>query len=93
MSNVTKADLISSISKKAEVTKAVAEKSLNAFISTVQNELSEGKTITLVGFGTFTTVERKERKGRNPQTGKEINIPATTIPKFRPGKNLKEAVN
>ena len=91
--NVTKAELISQASEIAGVSKAVSEKCLNAIIDSIQNALRDGKSVTLVGFGTFTTGERQERKGRNPQTGETIDIPASTVPKFRPGKKLKEAVN
>lgn len=91
--NMTKAELIGKVAESAEVSKATSEKVINAVIKNVESSLSSGKTVTLVGFGTFTTSLRKARKGRNPQTGNEINIPASTVPKFRPGKNLREAVN
>jgi DNA-binding protein HU-beta len=91
--NVTKADLISSIAAKAEITKADAEKVLRVTLAEIQEALSNGLNVPLVGFGTFTTVKREERVGRNPQTGKEMTIPASIVPKFKPGKNLKEAVN
>jgi len=89
---MTKTELVSRIAEKAGLTKADSEKALNAFLSAVEETLiSEGK-LTLTGFGTFVVEERKERKGRNPRTGKEITIPACKVVKFRPGKLLKEAV-
>jgi len=90
--NMTKAELIGKVAQSSAVSKAVSEKVINAVIQNVESALSSGKTVTLVGFGTFTTTDRKARKGRNPQTGKEINIAASTVPKFRPGKNLRDAV-
>ncbi|MFW5722243.1 MAG: HU family DNA-binding protein [Desulfohalobiaceae bacterium] len=89
---MTKADLISKMADKANLTKANAERALNAFLESVEETLvSEGK-LTLTGFGTFAVENRKSRKGRNPQTGKEITIPASKVVKFRPGKLLKDAV-
>lgn len=89
---MTKADLVVKIAEKANLTKANAERALNAFLETVESTLvSEGK-LTLTGFGTFAVEERKARVGRNPRTGKELKIPATKVVKFRPGKILKEAV-
>jgi len=71
-----------------EVTKVI-----NSFIDVVKDALKSGDKVILVGFGTFKVVERKERKGRNPKTGKTITIKAKKSPKFVPGKALKEAVN
>ena len=65
---------------------------LNCYHLAIQDAIKEGENVTLVGFGTFKTANRKARKGRNPQTGKEINIPARTVPKFIPGKALKDAI-
>ncbi|MFW6388428.1 MAG: HU family DNA-binding protein, partial [Desulfohalobiaceae bacterium] len=78
--------------EKSELTKADAERALNACLASIEDILvNEGK-LTLTGFGTFSVEERKERKGRNPQTGSEITIPAAKVVKFRPGKLLKESV-
>ncbi|RQD64647.1 MAG: HU family DNA-binding protein [Desulfonatronovibrio sp. MSAO_Bac4] len=89
---MTKADLVSKMADKADLTKTDAEKGLNAFLESVQDTLvSEGK-LTLTGFGTFAVEERKARNGRNPRTGEEIQIPACKVVKFRPGKILKDAV-
>ncbi len=89
---MTKADLIEKIAEKANLTKANAERSLNAFIGAVEDVLVKEGKLTLTGFGTFVVEERKERKGRNPRTGAEISIPAAKVVKFRPGKLLKEAI-
>ncbi len=89
---MTKAELVSKIAKDAKISKASAEKALNSLTNNVTNTLKKGGKITLTGFGTFSVVERKARKGRNPQTGKDINIPATKVAKFKAGKNLKGAV-
>lgn len=89
---MTKADLVAKIAEKAEMTKADAERSLNVFLDTVESTLvGEGK-LTLTGFGTFVVEERKARTGRNPRTGDAIEIPASKVVKFRPGKLLKDAV-
>jgi len=89
---MTKADLVGKIAEKIGLTKANAERALNAFIEAVEESLvGEGK-ITLTGFGTFMVDERKARTGRNPRTGAEITIPASKVVKFRPGKLLKDAV-
>ncbi|MFO8032096.1 MAG: HU family DNA-binding protein [Desulfohalobiaceae bacterium] len=89
---MTKADLVAKIAEKSELTKADAERALNACLASIEDILvNEGK-LTLTGFGTFSVEERKERKGRNPQTGSEITIPAAKVVKFRPGKLLKESV-
>lgn len=89
---MTKADLVGMISKQAELTKAAAEKALNAFIDTVKKTLKKGESVSLVGFGTFSVARRKARKGRNPQSGKTIKIPAARVPKFKAGQGLKDAV-
>ncbi|MDY6855380.1 MAG: HU family DNA-binding protein [Thermodesulfobacteriota bacterium] len=89
---MTKAELVTKIAKDAKISKASAEKALNSLTNNVTNTLKKGGKITLTGFGTFSVVERKERKGRNPQTGKDISIPATKVAKFKAGKNLKGAV-
>ena len=89
---MTKAELVSKIAKDAKISKASAEKALNSLTNNVTSTLKKGGKITLTGFGTFSVVERKARKGRNPQTGKDISIPATKVAKFKAGKNLKGAV-
>lgn len=89
---MNKADLVSSIAEKAEVTKKDAEKALNAVLASLEEALSNGDKVQLVGFGTFEVRERAARTGRNPKTGIEINIPATKVPVFKPGKQLKDSV-
>ena len=82
---------------KSELTAIVAEKdadkAVNAFVDAVTEGLVKGEKIVLVGFGSFETKQRAARKGKNPQTGAEINIPASTVPAFKAGRGLKEAVN
>lgn len=90
---MTKAELISAVAEQAGLKKIEAEKAVAAFIATVTVALKKGDKLSLVGFGTFATAKRAARKGQNPQTGKKISIPAATVPKFKPGKTLKEAVN
>jgi DNA-binding protein HU-beta len=90
---MTKAELISAVAEKSGLKKVDAEKAVAAFIASVTTALKKGDKLSLVGFGTFSTAKRAARKGQNPQTGKKINIPAATVPKFKPGKTLKEAVN
>jgi len=89
---VNKAELISAVAEKSELTKKDAEKPVNAFISVVSEALAANEKVQLVGFGTFEVRERAERKGRNPQTREEIVIPASKAPVFKAGKALKEAV-
>ncbi|MGD0918108.1 MAG: HU family DNA-binding protein [Thermodesulfobacteriota bacterium] len=89
---MTKADLIANIGKEAKISKASAEKALNAFSGAVTKALKKGDKLTLTGFGTFSVAKRKARTGRNPQTGKEIKIPATRVAKFKAGNLLKSAV-
>ena len=89
---MNKQDLIGRIAKDARLSKTAAGKALDATLETITETLKKRQSVTLVGFGTFTTTERKARIGRNPQTKKEIRIPAKQVPKFRPGKELKAAV-
>ena len=89
---MTKAELIANIAAEAEISKKDAEKALNATIASITDALKKGDKVALVGFGTFETRKRAARTGKNPQTGKEIKIPATTTPAFKAGKALKEAV-
>jgi len=90
---MNKKDLVAKLAEDAGTTKKDAEAVLNSFMDTVGEVLAKGDKISLVGFGTFETSERSARKGRNPQTGKEIDIPAKTLPKFKAGKSLKDKVN
>lgn len=90
---VNKADLISIMAEKSGLTKKDSEKALNAFVEAVGDALSKGDKVQLVGFGTFEVRERSARKGRNPQTGEEIDIPAASIPAFKAGKALKDIIS
>lgn len=90
---MNKSELIDAIAASADLPKATAGRALDAVIESVTNALAAGDSVTLVGFGTFATKERAARTGRNPQTGKAINIAAAKIPGFKAGKALKDAVN
>ena len=90
---MNKSELISSVAEKAELPKKNAEALLNAFMEVVKETLASGEKIQLVGFGTFEVKHREERKGRNPQTKEEITIPASNVPGFKAGKELKDRVN
>ena len=83
---MNKTELIEHIAQNADISKA-------ATIGAVKSTLKKGGTVALVGFGTFAVTKRAARKGRNPRTGAEIKIKAARIPRFRPGKGLKDAVN
>lgn len=89
---MTKTELIDKIASGAGLTKADAEKALNATLNAIKVALKKGQKVALIGFGTFSVAKRKARKGRNPQTGEELKIPSTKVPKFTAGKALKEAV-
>ncbi len=89
---MNKAELIEAIAKSAKVTKVDAENMLNSTLDTIKKSVKKGEDVTLIGFGTFTKSKRKARMGRNPQTGKEIKIPAMNVPKFRAGREFKDAV-
>ena len=84
---MNKAQLIEAVAKSANLTKVDAELVLNTALDTIKKSVKKGEDVTLIGFGTFTKSKRKARTGRNPQTGKEIKIPAMTVPKFRPGRD------
>ena len=90
---MTKAELVESIAKSSKLSKVDSEKALAAMVSAVINAVKRGDAVRLVGFGTFESVSRKARTGRNPQTGKEIKIKASKAPKFRAGLAFKHAVN
>ena len=90
---MNKSELVADIAEKAELSKKDAEKAVKAFTDTVAEQLKAGEKIQLVGFGTFEVAERAARTGKNPQTGKAIQIPASKAPKFKAGKALKDVVN
>ena len=88
-----KDDIISKMVEDTNLTKAEADKAMTAFLDSVKEGLMNGEKITIIGFGSFSVVERKARMGRNPQTGQEIEIPASKTVKFKPGEKLKEVVS
>jgi DNA-binding protein HU-beta len=90
---MNKAQLIDAIAAGSGLTKADAKKALNALISTTTNALKGGDRVALIGFGTFSVSKRNSRTGRNPQTGKEIKIPAKKVVKFKAGADLADAVS
>ena len=90
---MNKAELVSKMAEKSELTKKEAEMALNALMESIQEALVSGDKVQLVGFGTFETRERAAREGRNPRTKETINIPASTVPVFKAGKEFKERVN
>ena len=89
---MNKADLIDAIATEAKMTKASATQALNATIEAISKSLSKGEKVTLVGFGTFSVSKRAARKGRNPKTGKEIQIAAKQVAKFKAGSELSASV-
>ncbi|TDA63460.1 MAG: HU family DNA-binding protein [Clostridia bacterium] len=89
---MNKAELVGYVADKADLTKKDAERVVTAVFDSIEQALGEGDKVQLVGFGTFEVRERAARTGRNPKTGEEINIPATQVPVFKPGKALREAV-
>ena len=90
---MNKTELIEHIAKNADISKAAATRALEATIEAVKITLKKGDTVSLVGFGTFVAGKREARTGRNPRTGDAIKIKAASVPKFRPGKALKDALN
>ena len=89
---MNKAELVEEVAKQTGLAKRICKETVDAVVSTITDSLAKREKITLVGFGSFKVITRKSRRGRNPQTGEEIQIPAKEVPKFAPGKNLKEAV-
>jgi DNA-binding protein HU-beta len=89
---MNKAELVKAVAEKAELTQKDTASVIDAFFDTVADTLAKEEKIQLIGFGTFEVRERAARKGRNPQTGEEIDIAASKVPAFKPGKELKEAV-
>jgi len=90
---VNKTELIDHIAGSADISKAAATRAIDALVAAVKTTLKKNGTVTLVGFGTFAVGKRAARTGRNPRTGAAIKIKAAKVPKFRPGKALKDAVN
>ena len=90
---MNKSELIDQIAASAEISKAAAGRALDATVAAVKSALKAGDSVSLIGFGTFSVGARAARTGRNPRTGKALKIKAAKVPKFRPGKGLKDAVN
>ena len=89
---MNKAELVEEVSGEAGLSKRETQKVIDAIIGTIRDTLAAGERVTLVGFGTFRVAKRKARRGVNPQTRESMNIPAKKVPKFVPGKNLKNKV-
>ena len=90
---MNKSELIDCIALEADISKLAAARALESFMNAIKTNLQKGSSVALVGFGTFVTAKRAARTGRNPRTGDAIKIKAAKIPKFRPGKALKDALN
>ena len=90
---MNKSELIDQVAKSADISKAAAGRAIDAAIAAIRGTLKKGGMVTLVGFGTFYVGKRAARSGRNPRTGASIKIKAAKVPKFRPGKGLKDAIN
>jgi len=89
---MNKAELVEEVAGKVGLTKKEANNVVDAITSAITDTLAMNERVTLVGFGTFQVIRRKERTGRNPQTGRTLQIPAKKVPKFKPGKGLREKV-
>jgi len=92
MADVTKADVVNSVADATGLSKKDAGAALDAVIGTIRDSLSDGKSVGLIGFGTFEVKTRAAREGRNPQTGEKIQIAKKNVPAFKAGKGLREAV-
>lgn len=90
---MNKTELVAGVAEQAGLTKKDAEKAVNALFDCVQQALAAGEKVQLIGFGMFEVKQRAARKGRNPRTGQDIEIPASSSPSFKAGKALKDAVN
>lgn len=92
MNRLNKSELIAKVAEKTELTKKDASKAVDAVFASISESLQDGDKVQVIGFGNFEVRERAARKGRNPQTGEEIDIPASKVPAFKPGKALKEGI-
>ena len=90
---MNKTELIDAVAEGADISKAAATRAVDTVIDKITDSLKKGDQVVIVGFGTFAVKQRAARKGRNPQTGQPIDIPAANIPGFKAGKALKDAVN
>ncbi len=89
---MNKSELIDHIATQADISKAAAGRALEAMLGGIQSTLKKGRSVSLVGFGTFSVTKRAARSGRNPRTGEAIKIKASKVPKFRPGKALRDSL-
>jgi DNA-binding protein HU-beta len=89
---MNKQDLIDAIAKQADLSKSTALKAINAYHDVVKSAIKDGNSVGVIGFGTFSVAERKARTGRNPKTGAVLEIKASKMPRFKPGKALKDAL-
>ena len=90
---MNKSDLVEKVANDCNVSKAIADQALNSILGAITGAVAEGDKVTLIGFGTFSVTKRAAREGRNPQTGKSIQIPAKNVVKFKAGKKLADAAN
>jgi DNA-binding protein HU-beta len=90
---MNKAQLVELVSERTKSTKTQSELILDATLKVIQEALKKGDEVKLVGFGTFSKTTRKPRQGRNPKTGESVKIPSAHIPRFKPGKDLKDSLN
>ena len=90
---MNKTEYVDAVAERADVQKSDAAKIVDSLVEVIGEQLKKGDQITLVGFGTFLVSKREARKGRNPRTGEEIQIAASNVPRFKPGKALKESIN
>ncbi len=90
---MNKSDLIEKVAKECDMSKAAADQALNSVLGAITDAVSEGDKVTLIGFGTFSVTKRAAREGRNPQTGKTMQIPAKNVVKFKAGKKLVDTAN
>ena len=89
---MNKNDLINSIAQSAQISRVTAEMGLNGLLSALEAAMKEGQRVTLVGFGSFSVVDRAPRTGRNPKTGETVPIPSRRVVRFRPGKELADKI-
>lgn len=90
---MNKDDFITEVAAAADMSKTAARSAVDAFIGAVEKALKAGDELRLVGFGTFSSIRRKASEGRNPRTGEKIQIQAANVPKFKPGKQLRDSLN
>ena len=90
---MNKSDLVQEVAEKADISKVAAERAVNAVFDGISDALGKGERVSLVGFGTFSVSQRAARVCRNPRTGEKINVAASNVPKFKPGKGLKDKVS